>query len=320
MSRQEQSRFYDQGFSRRDFLKFGAKAVGGSAAGFLLYNEGKKIIEGIETDNGIFYPSYEVHTIGIAESEIRNDLNILFVEDWVGLNQEFISVKVYGIGENGVRNLQKIASQGTEVMFGDVYIGSYLKKNSTAVDTEAFLGTAALLFSRSKEFNKMTRKALLGIGIWGLSGFLTLPFYMGVSQIQDARVKQILSRIAGIGTLVHPEYVKIHFRSAVMADKMLEAAKQFRAKNGVKAKIGFNVGAGHADIEDFLQLGQGFCQDFILSHPSGFLKEAVQLSGGPHQFSTAMVIKYDPGNIDRFSNKSYVADIELSKRLARKIA
>lgn len=313
---------YERTVNRRGFLD-GAKNIAVGAAlgvsGAVIYNEADKITTGIETDNAIFYPAYEIHNKGLDAQEIRRDLDILFIEDWVSLNAPAISTSVFGVDEKGPQNLSKIASYGIDVMFGDVSPGDAMNKAAMVNTIRDGVGIGSLIMASNKQLDKTTRRAFLGLGLWSFSSFLTLPAYIPLIVTENRRFKQLLSRIGSIGYAVHPEEVIIHFRSAVMADKIMEAAKIYKQASGRKAKISFNVGAGHASMEDFLQLGQNFTRDFIMAHPEWVIGEMVETNGGSHQFSTGRIVGFDPGNPGSFVDRASITDRVLEARINEKL-
>ena len=113
----------------------------------------------------------------------------------------------------------------------------------------------------------------------------------------------------------HPEIFLSVFRSLVMANKLLEVAKEYKERTGQRPRIAFNVGAGHAQMEDFLQVGQDACRKLIAIHPYPILKSSIDNSDGVDNFCTARLFKVsvDQGAVEVTERK--VVDQELRRQL-----
>lgn len=151
------------GISRRDFFKKGA-LIG---AGVILTGAGINVAEtnavenGISTRHGIFFPLYETHYVDIDADKIPKDLDVLFkevvgwdllvataksmFEDMTKPYQSKIESKLLSDSI-----LQKMATNGTEIMVGDVdprlikWIG-----DPTSIDFLAGVGLGLLTLKKA---------------------------------------------------------------------------------------------------------------------------------------------------------------------------
>ena len=309
-------------FNRRQFLQTAAILATAGGVGAGISNEVVKGFKGITTDVGTFLPLYERHTIGIEATSIPADAQVYFKEfssyytgdhhaatmDEPALPLLLSTATVY---ENqpfkgDIRSfpddiLNRIASLGTEIMIGDVILGSYesnetletLKKNYLR---GGILSVASLL---GAYFSKGTRRGFLkGMGLallaWSLPPVLSNDLGgsgLGTGKKQDA-LKRITARIEGIVSDFHPEEALVFFRNAVMADKMLKVAEELKIQgSGKLPQIAFHTEAAHSGIEDFLQIGADYTRKIILAHPKPFLREVVDFNGGSEKLSSSRLIK-----------------------------
>lgn len=295
--------------NRRDFIKYSAVA----AAGGLLVREGKQISqEEIQTKEGIFYPSYETHTLDLNEERIPPSANMLFMEliSKPGLGPESLVNSIYQ-RERFLTDkvLRKLSTQSTELVLGDVNPGLYNESFYimggeflagltllNAAFADVMLGKTTQAHSSRREFLKGTAK--VGAA-WALSPMVSLAT-LAITSWPDSLVQRIGARISGLASHLHPEEVYVFFRSLVMTEKLLVAAEDYKTRTGLKPKIAYRVGAGHGNIEDFLQAGQDFCRALILAHPKGFLEKVVELNGGAEKFCS--IYEYTlPDNLDNLN-------------------
>jgi hypothetical protein len=123
----------------------------------------------------------------------------------------------------------------------------------------------------------------------------------------------------------------IFLRSAVMAEKLLALGDEYKARTGRAPKIGFNVGAGHSNIEDLLQAGRDVCRGAVLLYPTSVLRELTALNGGIEDFCSVRIFQL-PENLtvdespeSRAQKLSKVTgrravDTELAQALGQKIS
>lgn len=277
---------------RRAIYTIAGLGAGGLAAG-VVTNEVKKQQEGIETEHGIFTPLYEDHRVGINASHIPDDIDIFFRElitYGVEKPKELLMAEAnVPFSEGAIRItpdeiLEKLASQRTKIMYGDV--PPPLEYSSVVATVGEFMAGANLaVLANGKVNNKesvIKRRKLLRItantGIaWLVSPFLfSIPTTLALQQ-DNMAIRRISSRMKAMSNNLHPEDTSTFFRSLLMAHKLLLAAKVY-SRDGKKTRIAFIVGGAHANIEDFLQAGPDFCRNLLLAHPKFLLKDAIKAS------------------------------------------
>jgi len=279
--------------------------VGGSAALWLLGRETKNITKGaIETEHGIFVPLYEEHYGGINEKRIPQDTNIFFMEGGGFLNEgpEVLTTDVMQrkrLIPNEI--LIKLANQGSEVMLGDV-LRPKAMTDYTIFGAESFVGVVLFRIAIGEKLDsrypKLSRKqflAALAGAVWLASPFATLEIAFFTSVLtENTTIRRIAARIGGLVSNLHPENTTRFFRDLIMAEKMLEAAREYKERTGTKPKIAYDVGIGHGGVEDFLQAGQNITRALILAYPTPILKDAVKNNGGIEEFCTINLYKLPP--------------------------
>lgn len=322
-------------FTHRAFLKAAAGAVAGVAMGAAVAPVLQKELEhqeGITTTDGIFYGLYESsHSTGIKPEEIRPDTDIFFRE-FILREPEFSMAPADLVRKKGYPGdtfnpeaivvinpaiLEKLASQNTRLMYGDVpfyanpSIGYMLDALTYA--GEFCLGSKTLDAYRSfkkKVIAKIARKpatqdvpnparrkfmqgALLGVTAWSLSpGLHALENMITQSSSpRDGAILRILDRALGMASALHPERTHVYFRNAVMAAKMINVAQVLKTQLGRLPLIGFNVHTGHNGIEDFIQAGHDFCVEVIARYPRVLLNSSIEALGGVENFASSRIIE-----------------------------
>lgn len=286
--------------SRRKLFKLGLGVTAAGAVSLAGFNEVKKYRNGVETENGIFYPLYEHHDIGIDPAEIPENLDLYFKEFPYIVNIDNFWVLTLQTGnrrlfDEGV--LEKLARQNTEIMFGDILTAD----NESVLGVEFVAGIAAIIYSLTPSIpsqDKISRRNLLkkgagGFGVWALA-----PFVSGLSDLfatgMNVPGKRLIQRADGAVSHLHPEDNVVFFRNLMMADKLLTVSEKLSSEKDRKVKIAFNVGAGHSGIEDFLQMGPRAVRHIILNYPNFFLNEVADLNGGVADLCTSRLIKLAP--------------------------
>lgn len=276
---------------------------------------------GIETASGVFLPLLEKHDRGLTENEIPSNLTFFFRE-LMGSNlysmkpEELLGNMNLIIGENTANDnfaflLQKFAANNTKIMYGDVMLGNTMGEMvqdwSTTATVEGIGGAvAAMLLGTQKIFKRHNEKSsnilhklgrrklvqggLATIAAWGLLPAATVPAVANLAEVdRNSALLRIMERLHALQSHAHPEQAFIFFRNAMMADKLLSVAEDFQQQSGKKANIGFEVGALHSGIEDFLRLGPDFCRFIISNYPSNFLKRLEETNGSLQNVCTTRI-------------------------------
>lgn len=319
-------------FDRRTFLKLGLGGglIGSAALGV---NEYQTLNRGIETPNGTFIPLYEFHTNHVTPDRMPKGTNIYFTELSGVYGQEMYERDPIDVVDKAILDKKYILSQNnTELMVGDVtFNGAVFWAFLSLPTVEAIGGVSAFLkLQKSENQNEkldskvnIRREILKKVGL-GLSYWLITPVVASLTMGVPAAitgfdynnpVARIGARIGSFLDYLHPEHAYALFRSLVMADKLLEVAKDYKERTGKRPQIAFNVGAGHAQIEDFLQAGQGICRKLITMHPYPILQSSFDGVGGVDNFCTARLFKVvvDEGRVEVGERK--VIDQELRGQL-----
>lgn len=353
----------EAGISRRDFLKSGAKkgaiALGLVAGGALINAAETSAVEnGISTESGTFFPLYETHYESIDSEKIQKDLDVLFREGIEYLPRfspkDLLTLKgaPYGNPEEPVtrwpdKMLKELGTNGTEIMTGDVWLGSLGSASHIMQGLEFFTGIACglLVVKKAKENTNITRRILIKAGGIAAATWLTGygayflsrgGLYIGKFNAErENALNRVLDRVFGLQSNLHPEEMGTFFRNLMITNKMLTVAEDIKQKTGKKAKIGFNVEYAHNGIEDFLKLGHGICRWMISMYPKEILNTVANTpeapdflpNGGIEGLWTSRLLKLPKDFFEQDPEKRWeqvsdrkVVDLELKQMLEKKLA
>ena len=257
------------------------------------------------------------------------------------------SIRIRGFQEGA---LSRLARNGSKIILGDINT-SQDSSNKVAnyqkiVTAEAIVGLSAavggFLYERNKQIedrkkdktpsaSETTRKNFLkGAAALGIT-WATLPFASQMSVVlvpeyNGASVGRILTRLDGFQSNFHPENLLVFFRNVVIADKMLTIAEEFHKGMGVKAKIGFNMGASHSGIEDFLGAGVEFCRFVIANFPEDVLRKIIGANKDIDTFCTSAVLELpkdfkesDIETLDKAKNVNIKRDLIIDNKLVNQL-
>ncbi len=326
--------------SRRAF--FGTIAALAVGASVYEYEKLRKDWDGIETRDGIFFPLYEDHTHKIKNQQLPANIDVFFKE--TGALESLDDAEVEAFQTDPKKSGEalsippdvttSLAKNGTEIMFGDVKIPLLEAYGALSTNpAEAVLGGGIgtyLVLTSNKE-RKTTRRKLLRAGLgfvslWGLSN--TVLWGTGMFSNESVSSRRIAARINHMSQQLHPENITEYIRSLVWASKMLDRARVFREKNGRKARVAFNVGFAHGNVEGFLHAGKETCNKLLLSYPAPLLKSIVNANGGIEPFAGYTLIQLpkdlDPNAADyeekiQAASKQYLRDSSLKDGLKTRL-
>lgn len=303
-------------FNRRSFLKRlavgTAVVVAGGKIGSEQISQGET---GIQTDLGTFIPLYERHDVGIRPDQIPVGLDIFYREMRMDRSlydstpsealQKVLQTEYEPISQDPQLKVRKpkmlpqeimttLAKNRTSLMFGDVSSYDLLVELGEPIASLGILAVVLNKMIRSRE-QKITRKKFLeGLGVvaasWGLSRVFS-DASLVIADSQKNAIGRIITRINGLQSHLHPERNMIFFRNAMMALRMMTVAEKLQGEKNRKIRMGFNVGAAHSGIEDFLMVGPEICRLIVLAYPAGFLKNMAEKAGTVENFSSAFLFE-----------------------------
>lgn len=315
--------------TRRNTLKAAAVGVGVAALGLreVLVHQ-----EGIQTADAIFYPLYEDHRQGIDPKKLPSDLEVLFKEGQMGKGHYEVSPEFFLENTNNGL-VTTLSNRGIKLAVGDVGLavgadGALVSKMEEVFElsnrewTAGFIiGLSGYLYNHIRKVvdeiqhrvptrqevsrRSFIKRAAYGIAAWAIAPKVselasTASSISGFNPDQMNALGRVLVRLQGLVSNTHPENHILFFRNLVMADKMLTVAEAMHQQNNLRARIAFNVGAGHAGIEDLLRAGHDFCRMVVMLYPTDFLRAIVEINGNVENFCTTRVI--NPRSLPRISD------------------
>lgn len=332
------------GFSRRQFLKTGSMLA--MALAFTRRKEKKESSEivKIETTSGNFYPIYERHDSPLEGEELEEmprvdlifyesaltaskDLQALSPEEIVNKRTRRTDDRAYLIPRDHLpvirRNNSLISLEGFSIVggwatgsiFGQLgeFVGGALALKA-ALSKKAPLGENRYVSGRAQ-------KALLGLlGAWATPRLPIGIALSAVSGFEMTNVKQsaalrLVERINAWESHAHPEDKIIFFRNLMMARSLLFLSRYIERVKGRRAEITYNVGMGHAGIEDFLRAGEEFVTYMIKITPDSLFEKLVEVNGGVESLCSLVVVSPNPNN----PTKEVILDKELKEIIESKI-
>lgn len=345
--------------SRRDVLKkvgIGAATVSLVGAGVREVMIGK---EGLSTTNGIFFPLYERHDIGLDPKKIPSELDFLFKEGMSNKAHYDADPSLF-FGTLKQDLVEALDEKNIKLIVGDtdLILGRSRDASEDMADLHLkeftggmLIGLSGYLYNHIKNVvdevkgrepskKEVSRRKFIKRGTLAAAAWATAPFsadyasalslMRGFDPNQMNAVQRILVRLNGLVGNVHPEEHIGFFRNLIMADKMLTVAEAYHKRNNVRPNIGFNLGAAHAGIEDMLVVGHDFVRNMILMYPEDFLRNIVEINGSTENFSTARVmsapVKSKISDTPVFRNKpsqvvdEKIVDLHLKSALDKKLA
>ena len=346
-------------FVRRQLF---ARGAAGLAVGGLGLLKAKQEIEqgkeGVQTRSATFIPIYENHIERIKLENLPAYLDVFFAEltmiykSLYGENPKTILQQKSLWNENPITGKRKdnpiflpsiiaaLSKQGSVVAIGDsLQVWEILASTGFKL-SEIFgsLGGLAImvkkgLFASDAHISRrnLLKTLELGAVAWGGSNLvgmlLSAPFKS--NEAQKNAIGRILTRIEGLQTHIHPEQTVIFFRNAMMAIRMMLIAEELKTERNKKIRMGFNIGAEHSGIEDFLLAGPEFSRAVVLTYPAPFLRSATDNIGGIENFSSAILFTL-PSDLTEDSirsgeglervTKTQVTDQKLVQALEQKLA
>lgn len=332
----------DRGINRRTAIKLGVLASGTAVGAGIIQNERSKE-NGIITKDATFIPLYELHDRGIISKSLPPDLKVYFRE-FSGPNmftetpRDLLNAKAFSpFVKDGIKVISddlllKLSETQAEVMIGDIFLGGRSLVEIPIQVVEFMGGFGALAFAAKKDKKpsttrrKFLKSAAIAGAVWGALPALSSQTSTLAGELEEGAVRRIAVRLNGIISDFHPEVMTLFFRNAVIADKLLTVAEELKLTP--RDKFAYHMGVGHGGIEDFLQAGRDFCRNLILAFPNDWIKDIVDLNGGPKNFSSARLVKLPEGitkgdlaNGEKLNSSSdrVVTDTELQRALEQKL-
>ena len=332
--------------SRREFLKL-AGIAGPAVALKIPRPEGAAKPDNgvllIETPEARYFPIYEVHQLPASGEDLKSlpPQDVFLYEGSRDTRyfidsppQVIIDVPVpTGLSDSKREyliprdHLEWLRENNTKICIeGYTLSGSSILTAVLVMGGEALIGAAGLLYhgpSKAKESSKkeVTRRQFLKLAsglaaAWGLSlsAFLAIGS-IGKTEVKESALERVMIKAHGLLSHAHPENSLIFFRNIMFARKLQFLGEVASKEKGRKAQITYNVGKGHAGIEDFLFIGKDWTLNFLNIMPNQFLKGIIDTNGGLENFCSNVLI--DPKAQNPI--KTILIDQELRAFLVKKL-
>lgn len=165
-----------------------------------------------------------------------------------------------------------------------------------------------------REFTTVTG-ILLGAGFMAnqIGGIIN-----AIAASKGEKMSPPLEVLVRLTTNIHPEDVGVFFRNAVMALKILLAAKDAKQRIGKEPIGAALVEQLHAGIEDFLSLGEDILRLIITATPNPILQPIIKANGGTEQFASAVIVDLSSGMTDVHTR--VLTDEKLVKMVEEKLS
>jgi hypothetical protein len=267
-------------------------------------NQAKRPV--VETSDAIFLPEYEEHTKGVDSNTMSDsDFDIWFIEHYSNpfLQSSASTIQLSQPEQVEPKMIDLIQQKDRKFAVGEIMLGdklSFFKFIRTErLAAGVLLGQASLMDVRIDK-NTATAKTHIDIDLARGSrrhfihnmfaagaGALVLPdvteYIIALTTNPNVKntLNRILIRLNGIANHLAPERTAVFYRNALISSKLLALGSYYHSALNRKPRIVYEVGAAHSGIEDFLLLGEDFCNYLITNFFSkDDFTQIVALNGG----------------------------------------
>jgi len=271
----------------------------------------------VETEDAKYFAFYESHQVGTdPELIIKTKPNIFFHELFMRseelINQEpldtFFTMNTFGtlalpgeIERYLYQNNGKVVYEGISIPPKQENIQRYanilILGGASAINISELVRSMKnrIMDKKNTGISASTRLALSSLlAFWTSSDFIssaaTLSVYNKAPQ-KSERLKKIATRVKSYVSFTHPENVTVFLRNILMSRKLMLLAKNNNKYNIEKIRIAYQVGAGHAAVQDLIELGDDISLAFLDIYPKGLLNAVVEHNGGTKPFCSTQIIK-----------------------------
>lgn len=331
--------------NRRRLLGNTAKAIAGTAVAIPIAREVKQTMEDkVETNEGIFYPLYEVH--GYPIENLPDKIDVYWREG-------NLPIEFYDPNRRIARILYE---KKAKVAFGDVdWWPKDLSKDqlqaASALISASLMGlvpTTASLAAYMRDKTPVTgtigRRAFLGGAAATAFAATGLNLYaMEIAQTNNKEIRKNVpyidpfrsinienpsSDVLGKATIklqglisdFHPEIAIMFFRNAVWAHKLIEYSKKLKDDLKRKPNFALAIGASHGGVEEFLIAGQQFIETCISAYPKEWLSEVIKTNGGIEKFSQITIDEPTGSDLEWSKTIDTFVDEPLEKAIEKNLA
>jgi hypothetical protein len=140
------------------------------------------------------------------------------------------------------------------------------------------------------------KSAIWGYLLWASSPFVTSRLAAaamdkeGLGRSITQNQLRAINRFNAFIAHAHPEDLVVFFRNVIMARQLQLLGEDLSGKTKEKPRISYQVGGGHAGIEDFLLLGDKLTIATLSIYPKQFLQHVVENNGGIDAFCSTIII------------------------------
>lgn len=331
--------------SRREFLKVAGLTLGAVTGAKLIKERDKKEVFSIKTKEGEFFPIYEEHTKPLPPQELEKfpTFNVMMYElarfsftDYAKFDNLENVESDYAPTESHEskpiirkQHLPILKERGTSVAFEgnkypeDLYSASLLRDVGKRVGGVILGVNYALNKTTIDEklgSKKDYAKTLVTAGVtWAestmISDALNIPLYSGGTEAQQGALQRVVANVTSLINHANPDNHTVFLRNILMTRRLQFIGEHATAKQATPAKIGYEVGATHAGMEDFLILGKEVTLDMLNMYPKEVLEKYVDENGGIENFSSVVLFSAK----EKYDQKNVLKDKELIDLLRKKL-
>lgn len=343
--------------SRRQFLKLSATSYATVALPDFLLNLDIDKWPELDTEFATFIPLYEIHEKGVTLRDIQKvgGLTTFFIEA-VNTSNSVIHTPAQDVlykWQAAFKSWGKLESTGT--FFDDDVVAFFSKKDIyVAVEGMAIperldllsktVGSVERLLAAFLLTNEVLRKPLIRmlkkekptqrdvnriIASLAYSAWADLPGAPAVTAgfLESKRsqgelpsaTQETLQKIAGKTSFFHPEDLTVFFRNIIMARKLTTIAKEEKVRLEEKPVVAFNVGLGHAGVEEILKQKEGFSLYCLSLYPTELLRQIVEANGGIDTFCSTVIFPARETVREGTDTKKILVDRELKEYLEERL-
>jgi len=243
-------------------------------------------VERPEASYRVIYGSHDTVT---PASELPSQYDALFLEGGYHFTHgELFESFEFSESDQYFEVTQDAKEKEVRLYFGDILFKEFPVQTKYLSDwQDAILfaegGAGALLFGSlftELAFRKeISRRDFLRLGAQGIGMLWCLSYLSGLGTYlfeENQRVTEFQEKVTSWDNQIHPEFLSLWFRNAVLARKIMAIGRSESARQRRRAEVPVVLGSLHTGLAEFLRKGEEFCEKVVQTYPQWYLEAMIK--------------------------------------------